>query len=175
MRLGLKLFEVRFSLRAQQLQQRFPKVTRSLLSRVLSGVLASGALCIANDYVPDRTFSLDSTPSRIGSSAWFLSCMLWVCLLRAGAHWGKSCAGSVRFSRCTSSCTPRAFVSGSPLSVCVEPKRLFLFFLFHFSLNLSIDVISLNLVCLKKNNHTTPHHLQKFHSEVAFVSPTLDL
>ena len=75
-------------MRAQQLQQRFPQVTRSLLSRVPSGVLASGALCIANSYVRDRPFSLDSTPSRIGSSAWFLSCVIWVCLLQAGAHWG---------------------------------------------------------------------------------------
>ena len=48
----VNIFEVRFSfLRAQQLQQRFPQETRSLLSRVPSGVLASGALCIANDSV----------------------------------------------------------------------------------------------------------------------------
>ena len=70
------LFEVRFSLRVQHLRQRSPQVTGSLLSllsRVLSGVLASVALCIANDNVQDRPFSLDSTPSRIRSSAWFLS------------------------------------------------------------------------------------------------------
>ena len=36
-----------------------------------SGVIASLALCIANDCVWDRPFSLESTPSRIGSSAWF--------------------------------------------------------------------------------------------------------
>ena len=82
----VKLFEVSFSLRAQQFQLRFPQATRSLLSRVPSGVVASGALCIANDYVRDHPFSLDSKPSRIGSSAWFLSCMQWVCLLQARAH-----------------------------------------------------------------------------------------
>ena len=46
-----------------------------------------GALCIANDCVKDRPLSLDSTPSRIGSSAWFLSYVIWVCLLQAGDHW----------------------------------------------------------------------------------------
>ena len=44
----VQLFELRFSLRAQQLQQRFPQVSRSLLLRV---------------------FSSESRPSRIGSSA----------------------------------------------------------------------------------------------------------
>ena len=47
----ISLFEVRFSVRVQQLRQRSPQVTCSLLSRVFSGVLASGALCIADDYV----------------------------------------------------------------------------------------------------------------------------
>ena len=60
----------------------------SLLSRVPSGVLASAALCIANHNVRDRPFSLDSTPSRIGSTAWFLSCVVLVCFLQAGDHWG---------------------------------------------------------------------------------------
>ena len=72
------LFEVGL-LRVQHLRQRFPQGTGSLLSllsRVPSGVLASVALCIANDYVQDRPFSLDSTPRRIGSSAWFLSCVV---------------------------------------------------------------------------------------------------
>ena len=39
----VKIFAVRFSLRTQQLQQRFPQVARSLLVRVPSDVLASGA------------------------------------------------------------------------------------------------------------------------------------
>ena len=80
----VQLFELRFSLCTQQHQQRFPQVTRSLPPRVPSGVLASGALRIAGEYVEDRPFSLDSRPSRIGSSAWFLSCAFWVCLQRCG-------------------------------------------------------------------------------------------
>ena len=73
----MKLFKVRFSLRTQQHQERFPQATRSLLARIPSDVLASGALCIASEYVRDRPFSLDSRPSRIGSSAWFsLLCVL---------------------------------------------------------------------------------------------------
>ena len=82
-RLG-ELIEVRFSLRAQQLQQRFPQVTRSLLSCVFSVVLDSGTLCIASNHVRDRPYSLDTMPSPIGSSAWFFSCMLWVCLCEPG-------------------------------------------------------------------------------------------
>ena len=115
-----ELFEVRFSLRAQQLQQRFPQVIHSLLSCVFSVVLDSGTLCIASNHVRDRPYSLNTMPSPIGSSAWFFSCVLWVFLLRARARWGYSCAGSVRLSRFTSSCTVHAFVSGSPLLVCVE-------------------------------------------------------
>ena len=92
-------------------------MTRSLLSRIPSGALASGALSIANDHVRDHPFSLHSMPSRIGSSACFFSCVFWVCLLQAGAHWS---AGSVSFFRRRSSRTPRACVSGSPFSVCVE-------------------------------------------------------
>ena len=80
----MKLFELRLT--TQQRPQRFPQVTRSLLSRVPSDVLASGALCTASEYVRDRP--LDSRPSRIGSSAWFLSCAFWVCLQRARVHLG---------------------------------------------------------------------------------------
>ena len=76
----MKPFEVRFSLRTQQ---RCPQATPSLLARVPSGVLASGALCIVSDYVRDCSCSLDSRPSPIGSSAWFR-------LLQDGAHWGGS-------------------------------------------------------------------------------------
>ena len=80
------LFETRFSL---SVEQRFPQGTGSLLSllaRVPSGVLASLALCLASDYVRDRPLSLESTPSRNGSSAWFLSCVVWVSFLRFGAR-----------------------------------------------------------------------------------------
>ena len=83
------LFEGRFSLSVQHLQQRFPQWTGSLLSllaRVPSGVLASAALCLASDYVRDRPLSLESTPCRIGSSAWFLSCVVWVSFLLSGAR-----------------------------------------------------------------------------------------
>ena len=63
-------------------------MTCSLLSRVSSGVLVSRALCIVNHHVRNRPLSLGSTPSRIGSSACFLPCVIWVCLTQAGAHWG---------------------------------------------------------------------------------------
>ena len=52
-------------------------VFRSLLarsSRAFPLVLASGAQGIADVYVPNQPFSLESRPSCIGSSAWFLSC-----------------------------------------------------------------------------------------------------
>ena len=72
----VRLFETRFSLSVEHLRQRFPQGTGSLLSllaRVPSGVLASLALCLASDFVRDRPLSLESTPSRIGCSARFLS------------------------------------------------------------------------------------------------------
>ena len=50
----MQLFELRFSLRTEQHQQRFPQVTRSLLTCVPSGVMASGALRIASECVRDR-------------------------------------------------------------------------------------------------------------------------
>ena len=124
----VKIFEVRLSLRIQLHRQRFPQATRSLLARVPSGVPASGALCIVIYYVRDRPFSLDSRPSRIGCSAWFLSCVFWVRLQQSGVRWGKSCVGSVRFFQRMSSPTPHAFVSGSPFSVCVEPEASSFFF-----------------------------------------------
>ena len=124
----MKLFEVRFSLRTQQHQQRFPQATRSLLARVTSDVLASGALCIASEYVRDRPFSLDSRPSRLGSSAWLLSCVFWVCLQQAGVLWGQSCVGSVSFFRRLSPHTAHDFVPDFPFSVCVKSGASFLHF-----------------------------------------------
>ena len=85
----VRLFETRFSLSVEHVRQRFPQGTGSLLSplaRVLSGVLASLALCFASDSVRDRPLSLESTPSRIGSSAWFLSCVVWVSFLLSEAR-----------------------------------------------------------------------------------------
>ena len=38
----------------------------------------AGPCAFANESVRDRLFSLDSRPSRIGSSAWFLSSVFWV-------------------------------------------------------------------------------------------------
>ena len=59
----------------RQHQQCFPQVTRSLLSRVPSGVLASGALC--SQRVRPGPHSLRNPGlSRVGSSAWFLSSKL---------------------------------------------------------------------------------------------------
>ena len=86
----VRLFETRFSLHLRKL---FPEGTGSLLSflaRVPSGVLASLALCLANDFVRDRPLSLESTPSRIGSTAWFLSCLVWVSFLLSGLGEGKA-------------------------------------------------------------------------------------
>ena len=82
------VLETRHSLWCQQCQQCFPQSPRSLIARVPSGVLASGAQGIANVYVPNRPFSLESGPSCIGSSAWFLSCAFWICLQIAGALLG---------------------------------------------------------------------------------------
>ena len=115
-------------LRTQQHQQRFPQATRSLLARVTSDVLASGALCIASEYVRDRPLSLDSRPSRLGSSAWLLSCVFWVCLQQAGVLWGQSCVGSVSFFRRLSPHTAHDFVSDFPFSVCVKSGASLLHF-----------------------------------------------
>ena len=65
-----------------QFRQRSPQVTCTLLSRVLSGVLASGA----NDYVGNRPPPWTPRQVASGSSAWFFSCVIWGCLLQAGGH-----------------------------------------------------------------------------------------
>ena len=98
------------------------------------------ALCIANDHVRDHPFSSDPTPSHIGSSAWFLSCEVWVCFLQSGDHWGGSRAGSVRFSRRASSCSLHASVSGTSPERA-KPEASFLYFC-HLGLNLSTELIS---------------------------------
>ena len=72
----VRLFENRFSLNVEHLRQRFPQKTGSwlsLLARVPSEALADPALLLARDFVRDRSLSMESTPSRIGSTAWFLS------------------------------------------------------------------------------------------------------
>ena len=72
---------------ADWVSRRGSQVTGSLLSLLAPvpfGVLASVALCLASDYVQDRPLSLESSPSRIGSSAWFLSRGVWVSFLLSG-------------------------------------------------------------------------------------------
>ena len=39
-------------------------------------------------FAQDCSLALDITPSRLGCSAWFVACLLWVCLLHAGVRWG---------------------------------------------------------------------------------------
>ena len=86
----VRLFETRFSISVEHLRHCFPQVTGSLLSLLArvpsSGVLASFAHRLAGDCVRGRPLSLESTPSRIGSTAWFLSCLAWVSLLLSGAR-----------------------------------------------------------------------------------------
>ena len=50
---------------------------------------------IADVYVQNQPFSLESRLSCIGSSAWFLSCAFWVCLQIARALLG--CLASAHF------------------------------------------------------------------------------
>ena len=128
----VRLFETRFSLSVEHLRQRFPQGTDSLLSvlaRVLSGVLASLALlCVASDFVRDCPLSVEATPSRIRSSAWFLSCVVWVSFrlglaegMRVKPRW---------FGPPLSSCSP-TLLSLAPF------QRSFLVDMFsHLSLNL---------------------------------------
>ena len=49
-------------------------------SLVPSDVLAPGAQDTDDVYVRDQPFTLDSSPSHVGGSAWFLSCAFWICL-----------------------------------------------------------------------------------------------
>ena len=63
----VQLFEIRFSLWTQQHPQRFPQVTRSLLSRVPSGVLASGS-CALPVSTSGTAHSLEN-PGRVAPGA----------------------------------------------------------------------------------------------------------
>ena len=84
------LHAARFSLKAEQLRQRTPPAVRSPLSlaAVPADVMASGALRVAAGFAWDCPLALDITPSRLGCSAWFVTCLLWVCLLHARVRWG---------------------------------------------------------------------------------------
>ena len=80
----VRLFKVRFSLRIQQLRQRSPQAT-SLLSRVPSGVVASGA----SPMTMSRTAHSPWTPCQVTSGALhgLFSSVIWVRLLQTGVHW----------------------------------------------------------------------------------------
>ena len=97
-----------------------------------SDVLASGDLCIVNGYIRDRPFPLDSRPSRIGSSAWFLSCVFWVCLQHGG---NAALARSASFG-------------ARPLAL---PTVLFLVLFSHFAWRreLLLWFFSLHVICLE--------------------------
>ena len=80
----------RFSLKAEQLRQRTPPAVRFPLSLTVVpvDVMRSGALLVAAGFARDCTLAPDITPSRLGCSAWFVTCLLWECLLHAGVLWG---------------------------------------------------------------------------------------
>ena len=57
----------------------------------VNGFGANGPHCKSRDTCEDvqnRSFSMESRPSCIGSSAWFLSCAFWICLQIAGVRLG---------------------------------------------------------------------------------------
>ena len=115
-----------------------------------AGVLASVALCIANDYVRNRPFFLDSTPSRIGSSAWFFSYVIWG--LPPTSR--RSLGVKLRWFRPP---LPTRVLLLSPcfclwpfFRMC-EARSFFFWFFSPLSLNLSTDMISLHRVWLNKN------------------------
>ena len=93
----VQVFELRLT---QQREQGFPQISSLRLSRVLPGVepwpLSRSSSLTAH-------FSLESRPSRVGSSAWFLSCVFWICLQLAGVHLGKA---AVALSVSSGECPP---------------------------------------------------------------------
>ena len=52
-----------------------------------SDVHARGAQDIADVYVVEQPFTMDSKPIHVGASPWFLSCAFWICLQVAGVCW----------------------------------------------------------------------------------------
>ena len=66
----------RFSRRAEQLRQRTPPAVRSPLSltAVPADVMRSGALRFAAGFARGFLLAPDVTPSRLGCSAWFVTC-----------------------------------------------------------------------------------------------------
>ena len=78
----IQVFKQRLSLWCQQQ----PQVSqRPLLGLVPPDVLARGAQDIADVYVFEQPFAMDSRPSNVGSSAWFLFCTFLMCLQVDGA------------------------------------------------------------------------------------------
>ena len=79
----VRLFETRFPLSVEHLRQRFPQETGSLLS-----LLARVWPCVWPVTLSET--ALESTPSGIGGSAWFLSCLVRVRFLLRGLAEGKA-------------------------------------------------------------------------------------
>ena len=165
----MQLFEVRFSLRSQQLQQRVPQATRSLLARVSFDVLASGTLLTMSG----------TAHSPLGfQTEWHRELRLALLLCVFGlspasrGSLGQNCAASVRFFRRRSSRTLRAFVSGSPFSVCVEPEASPLHVFFHLSLDLSTGMIFSISVCVKKKGERIARRVQNAARQQRNHSPT---
>ena len=77
-----QVFKLRLSLWYQQQSQ---QSQRPLLSLVPPDVPARDAQDVADVYVRDQPFTMDSRPSHVGS-AWFLSCAFWICLQVAGVR-----------------------------------------------------------------------------------------
>ena len=74
------LLAARFSLMAEQLRQRTLSVVCFPLSlaAVPADVVASVALRVAVGFARDCLLALGITPRRLGCTAWFVSCLLWV-------------------------------------------------------------------------------------------------
>ena len=105
----VKLFEVRFCL------VDFSNIDSASRRRLVHFSRASPLSVTTSETTHSR-------PSRIGSSAWFLSCVFAGSVSsRPGFTGDKAALASVRFLRHKSSRTPHAFVSYFPFSVCVKP------------------------------------------------------
>ena len=59
----------------------------TLAHRLPADVMRSGALLVAAGFA-QCPLAPNTTPSRLGCSAWFVTGLLWVCLLHAGVRWG---------------------------------------------------------------------------------------
>ena len=80
------LLAARFSHEAEQSRQRTPHAVRSPLSLAAApaDVMKSGALRVVAGLARVCPLAPDITPSLLGCSAWFVTCLLCVCLPHAG-------------------------------------------------------------------------------------------